>query len=71
LASSVCERRGEVDRKKRSDAGRSLTGEEREAFRGRLKKTRTTKLDEEVAALTATEELVASQVPADAALAEV
>jgi hypothetical protein len=71
LASSVCERRGEVDRKKRSDAGRSLTDEEREAFRGRLKKNKTAKHEDEIAVLTATEELVAAQLPMNGDLAEV
>ena len=61
LASSVCERRGEVERKKRSDAGRSMTEAEREAFRGKLKKAKTVKDDDEVAILTATEELVAAK----------
>lgn len=61
LASSVCERRGEVERKKRSDAGRSMTDEERESFRGKLKKAKTDKDDDEVAVLTAIEELVTTK----------
>ena len=65
LASSVCERRGEVERKKRSDAGRSMTEAEREAFRGKLKKARTVKDEDkdedEIAVLTATEELIATK----------
>ena len=40
LANSVCERRGEVERKKRSDAGRSMTEEEKLAFRSKLQKSR-------------------------------
>lgn len=40
LATSVCERRGEVERKRRSDAGRTLTEAERVAFRNKLKKAR-------------------------------
>ena len=40
LASSVCERRGEVERKRRSDAGRTLSAEEKQALRQKLKKAR-------------------------------
>jgi len=40
LATSVCERRGEVERKKRSDAGRTMTPEQRKAFRDKLKRAR-------------------------------
>ena len=40
LATSVCERRGEVERKRRSDAGRILSEAERAEFRKKLKKTR-------------------------------
>jgi hypothetical protein len=40
LATSVCERRGEVERKKRSDAGRTMTTEERQLFREKLKRSR-------------------------------
>jgi hypothetical protein len=40
LANSVCERRGEVERKKRSDAGKSMTEEERQSFRSKLQKAR-------------------------------
>ena len=40
LASNVCERRGEVERKRRSDKGRILTEEEKETFRAKLKKAR-------------------------------
>lgn len=40
LANAVCERRGEVERKKRSDAGRSMTEEEKSAFRTKLQKSR-------------------------------
>lgn len=43
LATSVCERRGEVERKKRSDAGRTMTPEQRQAFRDKLKKARLNK----------------------------
>ena len=42
LTSSVCERRGEVERKKRSDAGKILTEQERENFRKKLKIARGT-----------------------------
>ena len=41
LASNVCERRGEVERKRRSDAGKTLTNEQRESFRQKLKRART------------------------------
>lgn len=40
LASSVCERRGEVERKRRSDAGKILSQQERETFRKKFKKTK-------------------------------
>lgn len=40
LANSVCERRGEVERKKRSDCGKLLTEEEKESFKKKLKETR-------------------------------
>lgn len=40
LANAVCERRGEVERKKRSDAGRSMTEEEKLAFRSKLQKSK-------------------------------
>jgi hypothetical protein len=41
LASAVCERRGEVDRKRRSDAGRTMSPTEREDFKRKMRKTRT------------------------------
>jgi hypothetical protein len=41
LANAICERRGAVERKRRSDAGKRLTPEERELFRQKLKKART------------------------------
>lgn len=44
LASNVCERRGEVERKRRSDAGRKLTEEQRDSFRNKLKRTRQSNL---------------------------
>eukprot|EP00545_Synedropsis_sp_CCMP1620_P012028 CAMPEP_0119017766 /NCGR_PEP_ID=MMETSP1176-20130426/17606_1 /TAXON_ID=265551 /ORGANISM="Synedropsis recta cf, Strain CCMP1620" /LENGTH=344 /DNA_ID=CAMNT_0006971589 /DNA_START=20 /DNA_END=1051 /DNA_ORIENTATION=- len=47
LATSVCERRGEVERKKRSDAGRQMTPEQRQVFRDKLKRARTSKDGEE------------------------
>mmetsp|Transcript_22180 Transcript_22180/g.34124 ORF Transcript_22180/g.34124 Transcript_22180/m.34124 type:complete len:247 (+) Transcript_22180:709-1449(+) len=40
LVQSVCERRGEVERKKRSDAGKTMSPAEREVFRAKLKKAR-------------------------------
>ena len=40
MATSVCERRGEVERKKRSDAGRTMTNEQRQRFRDKLKRAR-------------------------------
>jgi len=40
LANSVCERRGEVERKKRADAGKVMSEEEKIAFRSKLQKTR-------------------------------
>jgi hypothetical protein len=43
LAQSVCERRGEVDRKRRSDAGRTMTSTEREEFKRKMKRTKTLK----------------------------
>jgi len=43
LAASVCERRGEVERKKRSDAGRTMTPEQRQSFRDKLKRARSHK----------------------------
>mmetsp|Transcript_31545 Transcript_31545/g.46036 ORF Transcript_31545/g.46036 Transcript_31545/m.46036 type:complete len:600 (-) Transcript_31545:285-2084(-) len=43
LVSQVCERRGEMERKKRSDTGRLFTKEEREAFKVKLNKARSEK----------------------------
>ena len=43
LANAVCDRRGEVERKKRSDAGRTLTDEQKEAFKQKLKRVRLSK----------------------------
>lgn len=40
LASSVCERKGEVERKRRSDAGKVLSALERESFRKKAKKSK-------------------------------
>ena len=40
LASSVCERRGDIERKRRSDAGKTLTTEQKEAFKQKLRKKR-------------------------------
>jgi hypothetical protein len=40
LANGVCERRGEVDRKKRSDMGSKLTPEAKESFRLKLKRAK-------------------------------
>ena len=40
LANSVCERRGEVERKKRSDCGKAMTDDEKTLFRTKLQKTR-------------------------------
>ena len=40
LANSVCERRGEVERKKRSDYGKSMTDDEKSLFKSKLQKTR-------------------------------
>jgi hypothetical protein len=48
LATSVCERRGEVERKKRSDAGRQMTPEQRQVFRDKLKRARITKDGDEL-----------------------
>jgi hypothetical protein len=42
LSNSVCERRGEVERKRRSDAGKIMTPEKRAAFREKLTMARTT-----------------------------
>jgi hypothetical protein len=43
LVSQICERRGEVERKKRSDQGRLLTNEQRAIFKVKLNRTRSTK----------------------------
>jgi hypothetical protein len=43
LAASVCERRGEVERKKRSDAGRTMTDAQRDAFKAKLKRSKLNK----------------------------
>ena len=43
LASSVFERRGEVERKKRSDAGKILSDEQKQAFKDKLKRSRASK----------------------------
>lgn len=40
LANSICERRGEVERKRRSDAGRSMSSEQREMFKQKLRRTK-------------------------------
>lgn len=40
LANSVCERRGEVERKKRSDLGKAMTQNEKLTFKEKLAKTR-------------------------------
>lgn len=40
LANSVCERRGEVERKKRSDSGKMLSEEEKETFKKKLNEAR-------------------------------
>eukprot|EP00934_Nitzschia_sp_Nitz4_P001495 Nitzschia sp. Nitz4//scaffold97_size77645//43681//44984//NITZ4_005520-RA/size77645-augustus-gene-0.77-mRNA-1//-1//CDS//3329560662//1495//frame0 len=48
LASNVCERRGEVERKRRSDAGKTLTDEQRESFRNKLKRSRTSQVSPEM-----------------------
>lgn len=61
LAASVCERRGEVERKRRSDAGRILTREEREAFRDKLKRPKT------MAAAARATEMTAGRGPASEA----
>jgi len=45
LASNICERRGDIERKKRSDAGRVLTSEQKETFKQKLRKTRHYKTD--------------------------
>ncbi|KAL3908478.1 MAG: hypothetical protein SGARI_003044 [Bacillariaceae sp.] len=57
LASSVCERRGEVERKRRSDAGKIMTAEARESFKAKLKKTKIYKTQ------TSEAELAAEQAP--------
>ena len=40
LANNVCERRGEVERKRRSDAGKIMSNEERAILREKMKKPR-------------------------------
>lgn len=47
LVQNICERRGEVERKKRSDAGKTMTPEERQAFRAKLKKAKLSSDDKE------------------------
>jgi hypothetical protein len=47
LASSVCERRGEVGRKRRSDMGKIMSDEQRESFRQKIKKTRSSRSSDE------------------------
>jgi uncharacterized membrane protein len=42
LVNAVCERRGEVERKRRSDAGKRLSAAAKEAFRQKLKRSRQT-----------------------------
>lgn len=41
LVHSVCERRGEVERKRRSDAGKVLSEQAKASFRKKLRQTRT------------------------------
>lgn len=59
LVTAVCERRGEVERKRRSDAGKILSPNERAVFREKLKKARTTfdtkEVDDPTTATEATE----------------
>lgn len=43
LVSQVCERRGEIVRKKRSDKGRQLTEEQKASFKEKLQRARATK----------------------------
>jgi hypothetical protein len=43
LVNNVCERRGEVERKRRSDAGRTMTEAEKAAIRSKIKKVKTDK----------------------------
>lgn len=45
VVNNVCERRGEVERKRRSDAGQPMSEEEKESFRNRLKRNRVTAPD--------------------------
>jgi hypothetical protein len=40
LINSICERRGEVERKRRSDAGKTLSEQERLSFREKLRQKR-------------------------------
>jgi hypothetical protein len=40
LANSICERRGEVERKRRSDAGRAMSQEQRDTFTKKLRRTK-------------------------------
>jgi hypothetical protein len=58
LANSVCERRGEVERKRRSDAGKVMTPEERLAFREKLKRSRVTQPPPPLAATVAGDDTV-------------
>jgi hypothetical protein len=77
LAQSVCERRGEVDRKRRSDAGRTMTSTEREEFKRKMKRTKTLKIAAKAqknkgaaaAAATTTDHSLEAQVAAVAAAA--
>lgn len=40
LTSNVCERRGEVERRRRADFGKRLTADQREALRQKIQRTR-------------------------------
>jgi hypothetical protein len=65
LTSSVCERRGEVDRKRRSDVGKRLTLDQREAFRQKLQRTRSIESVESMTGgLVANDQSLPIQVPA-------
>ena len=43
LISQVCERRGEITRKKRSDSGRQLSQEQKASFKEKLQRSRSSK----------------------------
>lgn len=69
LANSVCDRRGEVERKRRSDAGKVLTVEERTALREeRIKRSKASLESGTTSAAAVTATASSSVVPASTAI---